>query len=194
MAGGLSASEEFMVLFNRLKEATAGNPERVRVFYNQSEAIRDALKALNAFLIRTDLERRLSLGVKLLKLGAPGFHAAWREYKDKWQFRISTPNDALMEFVGYELGFEEADPARKAALEERLWKEAVVELIEPEPVASTELEPPDPKTEDSFDPLTHDGGAAIEQGFECLETFSYPELDQEWDNRRSIALGVRLSH
>jgi hypothetical protein len=189
VAAGLSLSEQFIALFNNLKQAAGGNPERARIFYNQSEAIRDALKALNTFLVRTDLEGRLSRGPKLLKLTAPSFAAAWEEYTANWQFRISEPSDVAAGIIAYALDLQEPDSAHQAVLEERAWKEAVVERAGLQATAPVELRVPDPKTEDTFDPLTHNGGEAIDLGIECLETFGYSDLDQEWDNRRSLALG-----
>jgi hypothetical protein len=91
MAAALSQSEQFIALFNVLKDAAGNSPERVPVFYKDSKAIRDALCALHAFLETTDLERRVFHGRKLFNLRAAGFETAWKEYNAKWRFRVFWP-------------------------------------------------------------------------------------------------------
>jgi hypothetical protein len=127
MASGLSLTEQFLVLFNALKVAAGNNPERVRVFYTQSEAIRDALRALNAFLEGTDLERRVFHGRKTVVPRATGFEVAWNEYDSKWRFRVNEPADDSLALLDEEVVKPEADPDNVAALRERLWREAQVE-------------------------------------------------------------------
>src|SRR5260370_40840970 len=95
MAARLSPTEEFIVLFNNLKQAAGNSPARIAAFYKESKAIRDALRALHGFLARTDLERRVFHGRKVVVPRAAGFEAAWKEYAEKWRFRVSRPAFAI---------------------------------------------------------------------------------------------------
>jgi len=76
VAAGLSLTEEFVALFNNLREAAGNTPERVRIFYKDSKAIRDALHSLHEFLARTDLERRVFHGPKIVISRAAEFEVA----------------------------------------------------------------------------------------------------------------------
>jgi hypothetical protein len=66
VAAGLSPTEEFITLFNSLKAAAGNSPERVLLFYEYSKTIRDALRTLHDFLARSDLERRVFHGRKVI--------------------------------------------------------------------------------------------------------------------------------
>ena len=46
MAAGRSLTEQFIFLFNNLKNAVGGSPEQVKTFYKDSEAIRRAFHSL----------------------------------------------------------------------------------------------------------------------------------------------------
>lgn len=196
MAAGLSLTEEFLVLFNTVKEAAGNNPQRVRTFYKESKAIRDALDALHGFLAKADFERRVFHGRKVVVPRAAGFEAAWSEYADKWRFRVSKPTFAIP--IRFDDSEPDPDPDGSilAAVNERAWKETEIDSELP---LGIELVEPHPEAEDSFDPLRHDGGAAIELGMEYLEIPVASRLDlegpgledePEWANRRTIALGA----
>jgi len=175
VAAGLSLTEEFIALFNNLKEAAGYTPERVRIFYKDSKAIRDAVHALHDFLARTDFERRAFHGRKIIIARAAGFEAAWKEYDSKWRFRVVWPEVEVEvevpDFMG-EIDFEpnsseDFEAAPSIAQDE---SPRGGEQIEPEPpTAKDELDTPDPEFEDSFDPLRHDGGWAIQLGIERLD-------------------------
>jgi hypothetical protein len=94
MAAGLSLTEEFLVLFNSLKAAAGNNPARVQTFYKQNKGIREAVDALHGFLARTDMERRVFHGRKVIVPRISGFEAVWREYVEKWRFRVGYRTDA----------------------------------------------------------------------------------------------------
>ena len=189
MAAGLRPTEEFLILFNKLKAAAGDTPERVASFYTESRAVRDALDVLQEFLARSDLERRVFHGKKLLRV-TPEFLAAWDEFATKWRFCVTRPEDVG---PGVVLPLFDDDPPldaeQVALLEEqtrRQWKEAKVERD----AAVPELRDPDPEAEASFDPMTHDGGAAIELGIEYLADIGLKDAEPEWQNRCSISLGA----
>ena len=46
MAVRLSPFEEFIALFNNLREAAKDSPERVQILYNESDSIRRALQRI----------------------------------------------------------------------------------------------------------------------------------------------------
>jgi len=171
MAAGLTLSEQFIALFNSLKEAAGNSPERVPVFYKDSKAIREALGALHNFLERTDLERRAFHSQKVVIPRAAGFEAAWKEYDAKWRFRVIWPElSSVSVFSWEELEkiLDEPAPSRPSYD----WKGQTVER---EPTTTNgEFETLDPETEDTFDPLRHDGGAAIQLGIEQLEASNPP--------------------
>lgn len=148
MAAGVNLYEEFIVRFNRLKDAAGGQPQRVLTFYKDSREIRDALRDLYMFLARTDLERRISES-KLVIPRAPGFLTAWKEYEAKWRFEVSFPRYSLL------------------ADKQELWDD--VEAEPPSCTASDEPKDPDPELDETFDPRWHDGGAAIDLGISSLE-------------------------
>lgn len=177
MAAGLSPTEEFLVLFNTLKQAAGNNPERVPWLYKGSKATREAVVALQRFLERTDFERRIFHGRKIVVPRAPGFGAAWSEYAEKWRFRITRAAIAVPIRLDDSQPHPDPDGSVLAAREEHAWKEARIERAEAELPEVVELVPPNPEAEDSFDPATHDGGAAIELGIEYLESPVAGRLD-----------------
>jgi hypothetical protein len=181
MAPGLTLSEEFILLFNNLKEAAGNSPERVSVFYKDSRAIRDALHALLDFLVRTDLERRVFHGRKLLTVRAAGFETAWKEYDQEWRFRVIWPK----------VDYLEIDPdggPDPSSAQQGPWKG---EEIEPEPPAiDGEPDNPDPEVEESFDPRRHDGAVALELGLQQLEFYGRNAFSKSDENSCRIALGA----
>jgi hypothetical protein len=194
VAARLRPTEEFIALFNNLKTATGGSPERVLRFYKDSTSIRDALHALHDFLARSDLERRVLHGRKVLIPRAAGFEDAWNEYYAKWRFKVIRPEfdwdaidwDALI--ANYEPDHP-TPPEHPTPRNERVWEG---EQVEAELAAmASEPERPDPETDASFDPIRHDGGAAIELGVDRWEFGADgPSGDEAETNSCSIALGA----
>jgi hypothetical protein len=193
VAAGLSLTEQFIALFNNLKEA-AGTPERMRIFYKDSKAIRSAFHALDEFLARTDFERRVIYGGKIFIPRAAGFETAWKEHAAKWRFRVVWPEAEVSSFSIADFLIEEdfepdpsiPHPNPSIAQDERRWRG---EQIEPEPpTAEDELDSPDPELEDSFDPRRHDGGAAIQLGIEWLDVET--ESDDRVGNSCRLAIGA----
>jgi hypothetical protein len=190
---GLSPTEEFIALFNNLKAAAGNTPERVPRFYKDSEAIRDALHALHDFLARTDLERRVFHGRKVVIPRAAGFENAWNEYYAKWHFKVIWPKaslvldlDTLLDALEADADEADAEPDHSTAQYERAWKG---ERVEAEPVQmGNEPKRPDPETEASFDPLRHDGGAAIELGITELQS----RVDDGWDQAQRNSCSIAL--
>jgi hypothetical protein len=144
------------------------------------------------FLARTDLERRVFHGRKVVMPRAAGFENAWKEYYAKWRFKVIWPK-ATKEALVLDLGAlldaltADAEPDHSTAQYERAWKGEQVEA-EPLPMGN-EPKRPDPETEASFDPLRHDGGAAIELGITELQSRVDDGWDQAQRNSCSIALG-----
>jgi hypothetical protein len=173
-----------MVLFNKLKETTKDSPERARLFYPGNAAIRDALDALEDFLSRTDLERRVFHGPRKLFRQVPAeFEAAWKEYDVKWRFRrIPRPATPLEELIlsPDETPSPPPDPCPP------------YEYVEPQaPAGQREAEVPDPEHEDSFDPIRHDGGAALELGIDYLwDQIDPHQRDEIGTNSSRIGCGA----
>ena len=92
MAAGLSLSEQFLVLFNNVKSAAGGDPKRVPLLYKSDRRFRDAFDSLSDFIPRSDLERRVFHGpTKIVRVRAPSFDAAWKEYEQSWRFEVTWP-------------------------------------------------------------------------------------------------------
>jgi hypothetical protein len=180
MATGLSLTEEFLVLFNGLKEVAGNSPQRVLTFYKTSKAIRDAVDALQGFLAKTGLEWRLFYGRKVVVPRTAGFEAAWKEYVEKWRFRVGLRDDTGREYIDLSLDADFADPDQIAAHHEEVLKDAFIEQAGAGSV----------KTGWS------DGGAALEAGIECLENPSAIhslngwEEERDWENRCSSAVSA----
>jgi hypothetical protein len=62
MTTHLSLFEEFMLQFTTLKNVAKGDPARVSNFLKESQAIMNAVDAMESFLLRTDFERRVFHG------------------------------------------------------------------------------------------------------------------------------------
>lgn len=144
MSHQISEFEQFLLLFNQL-QATAGTPSRFKTFYSESAPIRRAGDALESFLMRTDFERKKFHGPKRFLQVPANFENRWREFKEDWQPLL------------YDIIFADLLPLLE---------------LEPDydPEAKTDqLVSPDPETDSNFDPMCHDGGAALDLGIGYLE-------------------------
>jgi hypothetical protein len=150
--------EEFMMLFNAVKHQ-AGTPLRLVTFFDTQVKMREAVKQLESWLLRTDFERRVFAGRKIFRQVPDGFERQWRDYEQTW-----APALAHLNLRAILLEPLEFDPnARRLTTSE------------------IELTPPDPELESAFDPLYHDGGAAMQIGIDMIDT----ELDWREDNLKS---------
>ena len=182
MAARLNPFEEFIVLFNNLRESAKYSPERVSIFYSESDFIRGAVRHLDEFLSRTDFERRVFHGSRKQFRQAPaGFEGAWKEYDARWRFR--TVSEAL-----------DPDPDWRPSNEEEEALAAIcpprvrVERVELEaPADQDEPYVPDPEYEDTFQPIWHDGGPALDLGIEQLERGGEYGYDKRSRNSCRIA-------
>ena len=99
MTTHLSLFEEFMLRFSTLKNAAKGDPSRVSVFHKESQAISEAVNAMESFLLRTDFERRVFHGsVKHFPQVPPTFELVWNEYSQNWADLVSKTWLSLNEF------------------------------------------------------------------------------------------------
>jgi hypothetical protein len=90
----LSLFEEFLLYFETLKSVAKGEPCRVVTFSNESQAIKNAVNALQTFLVSTDFERRVFHGPRKLLAQVPEhFEIAWGEYRSSWLPMIMELND-----------------------------------------------------------------------------------------------------
>lgn len=159
--------EQFLLLFGQLK-ATAGTAARLTTFYAESAPIRRAVSALESFLMRSDFERRVFHGRKQFKQVPSSFDDRWKEYKDCWQHALN--HLKLVELVPM-LDF---NPDSESQTE------------------NDNLDPPDPETDTNFDPMYHDGGAAIETGIEYLEQVYELQKDGEFEEDERAANICRI--
>jgi hypothetical protein len=66
MLTNLSLFDEFLLHLQTLRNAAKGEPRRVVTFYDESQAVRDAVIAMRSFLARTDFERRVFHGARIM--------------------------------------------------------------------------------------------------------------------------------
>ena len=168
MAARLTVFEEFLARFNQLKEI-CGTPQRLINLVDQHKGMADAVAALFRCLRTTDLERRLQSGQKIFKQVPPAFGAAWADYERDWLPALS--------YISL----------RGAGLEPDSFAPGLGRNPD-------QLEPPDPRHDESFDPEWHDGGTAIELGVERLEIEARTEAVDDYTERAinssRIALGA----
>src|SRR5262249_46548705 len=139
-----SPFDQFIAFFENLKAAAKGNPRTLVTFYDKSEAIHQAADALESFLRRTDFERRMFHGPRKRFAQVPDqFESAWKEYETAWAPALS--HLKLLSIFPKMMFIETTSPPRDVPLPR-----------------------PDPSEEDSFDPLSHDGGAALKMGIDYL--------------------------
>jgi hypothetical protein len=91
-----------------------------------------------------------------------------------------------LELAAYSLGLEEPNSERERALQEQAWRESIVEPIS----APIELSAPDPEQEETFNPICHDGGAALELGIEQLESETWNAPHDYAGNSCRLAVGA----
>lgn len=153
--------KEFMIRFSHLKEH-AGTPQRLISFFNSHTEIKSAAYDLFFWLVRTDFERRALAGKKRFDRVPDQFEEDWNEFQREWD-----------------------RPLRDAFLREPL-ANALPKLLEISDSSShstsseyaADLTPPDPEHDTSFDPMHHDGGAAIRLGVEYWDE-SFDEHKEE---------------
>lgn len=134
--------EEFIALFNRVKEEAKGDPRRVTTFYGQSQVLSDAADALDQFLWRSDFERRFMHGPRKFHAQVPSeFEPAWRDYSKNWTGPIA---GARLGELGFDLDKVASEtPSAADAFDE-------------------------PEYDEHFDPRWDDGAAAIQTGLDHL--------------------------
>jgi hypothetical protein len=143
----------------------------------ESEAICSAFRDLHEFVDRNDLERRVFHGAPRVVHAPPGFEAAWKDFVENWYFGPLWALEIL-----------EPDPLPEAPIAPIPATDAWRPRVQVK--APGELAIPDPEEEEDFDPLRHDGGAAIGLGLVGWEMGIGGALDQPWANSCSLALGA----
>jgi hypothetical protein len=154
-----NAFEEFMMLFNALKHQ-AGTPQRLVTFFDTHPNMQEAVQQLDYWLLRTDFQRRVFTGKKIFRQVPDRFEQQWKEYEQAWAPALAhlQMRDILPELFG------EFDPNARGFT-----------------TSEIELTPPDPEAESVFNPLYHDGGAALQIG---IDMFDF-ELEHREDNLKS---------
>src|SRR5262245_5648968 len=103
MTDRLPQFAEFLVLFDKLKAAAKGDPQRALNFYKESNAVREAVDAMRDFLVLTDFDRRVFHGREKYILQAPErFDLTWKEYQKFWNgivMSVSIPEEFLDQLV-----------------------------------------------------------------------------------------------
>ena len=96
MTTHLSLFDEFMLHFTTLKNAAKGDPSRISSFHKDSQAIKDAVDAMERFLLRSDFERRVFHGpVKYFSQVPEKLEPAWDEYSQNWADIVSSTYDSM---------------------------------------------------------------------------------------------------
>jgi hypothetical protein len=142
----MNSFEQFMLLFNELKRH-AGTPQRLVSFHDASAELKTAVARLRTWMRKTDFERRLLADKKIFQHVPGGFEESWTEYERDWA-------PALGHLLMRNIWPEESgtyDPTRR---------------VHPSSDIEPDLVAPDPEHETSFDPMHHDGGAALQLGID----------------------------
>ncbi len=149
-----SILEQFLILFNGIKDVSSDEPSRLEVFYKQNSQVKDAVDRIYAFLSRGDFERRVFHSSRKYYRQAPrGFEDAYQDYKSRWESAIVA---AVFSDIDFSLDLSDFLDG--------------VELSGEEQKAVPELVSPDPEFDDSFDPLVHDGAKALDLAFWAVQS------------------------
>jgi len=161
MAGPkLRLSEEFLVLFNSLREATKYDPNKLKRFYDQSETIRNAANQIFWFVFNTKLDRLAEHGQRFHKGLPKRFSADYEDYRKHWKNVISEVVLPIGDIGG-----------------------------RPDHDKLPDTERPDFTFDDSFDPRRHNAGQVIDIGWGHLADEVDDELkDEELRNLCSVAI------
>lgn len=143
----LGPGEEFLVLFNELRQAAKYDPRKLRQFYRQSAAIRKATDELYTFMFQTKLETMVEQG-KRFHVGLPKrFSSDYQDYKLNWKHTVEDAG-----FVGL-FAPDGQGPIKQS---------------ERNPADLPETERPDFKFQENFDPRYHNAGSVIDIGLGYL--------------------------
>jgi hypothetical protein len=162
--------EQFMMLFRALKQK-AGMPQRLVNFHDASADLQDLVRELESFLFRTDFERRKFGDRKIHEQVPAGFEIDWMEYRKRWA-------PALAHLSWREVwpeAFGTYDPAE--------------ELRTP----GAEFDAPDPESDSAFNPLWHNGGAALQLGIDYLNHVYEMRKDGDFEDDERIANACRIT-
>jgi len=177
--------EQFLLLFDALKKAANGSPQRLKIFYEQSETLKRTAEDLSNYLERYDFERRVFHGTwepspeedtnkaqgKYHARVPIGFERACKEYKNDWETAIT---EVICDLSDLSAKLDNINLPLPDNYEE-----------------NDELRAPDPRYEDDYDPTVHDGGAA----FNSLLQLAIEQLDRDpdWEDVASAKAHIGLS-
>ena len=180
MSTRLTAFEQFIVLFKDMKRAAKDSPQRLKNFYRESDTVRQTTENLLSWLCRTDFERRVFHGPRKHFAQVPvDFEKEWSEYKEFWANPVVTAwakNLSLEElkelagdeaedyFHSFQSNDDEDNGNEDLSLEDDFPKLSSIKPVD-HPRGGA---PPNADYESEFDPLKHDGGAALELGISVL--------------------------
>lgn len=172
MSKKLNILERFLIYFNDLKNATNGDPKKLTNFYKQINKIKEAADNLFTFINIFDFERRVFHGPKKYIPQSPNnFNSEWNEYKEKWESPLF---DCIFYIDDLISDLDNIKGESTASKQE-----------------SIDLYPPDPKNEEYFDVLHHDGGKAFEMAFWVTETYA-DEVETEFADTIHFASKIGL--
>jgi hypothetical protein len=174
--------EQFLLLFNRLKEETGSDPAKVTVFYGQKSALTEAVDAMLTFVGFGDFERRvIHHGKKYVPQAPDGFDKAWTDFKDEWYGPLLEAwfPEELSNIPSVSVD-DPSDPDAKGT-----------DTSGAEAALPTVTEPPDPDFDLEFDPLHHDGGKAFEMAFWITESYA-DEVGGQFEERMQRASKIGL--
>jgi hypothetical protein len=177
----LNSLEQFLLLFNKVKEEAGHDPGKLGVFYDQKSALRSAVDALLMFFYSSDFERRIfHYGRKYVPQAPEGFDSAWNEFDRDWVGPLTSV------WLPLEIDIDKlAISAAEGGATVSGDKEA------PGFDLSDELESPNPDRDWEFDPLFHDGGKAFAMAFWTAETYaSEVGTDHEDTAQRAAKIGL----
>lgn len=155
----LRPSEEFLILFNALREATKYDPNKLKRFYDQSETIKNASDALYWFMMRTHLETMVDHGRRFHRGLPKRFPTEYQDYKLRWKDPVAYASGLRFTF--------DLEGLESAEFSAHL------------PTRPRETERPDFDFDENFDPRYHNAGEVMDIGLGHLADRADEELNDD---------------
>jgi hypothetical protein len=163
MASKAASISEFMALFESVKREAAGDPGKLRVFYGQKQALKDAVDRLMLLVAFGAFERQVfHEGSKYVAQAPVDFEREWKEYTEDWASPLL--------FCWLNLDGLDLSALLKALSTEESPSSDLSTISGPG--NRRHLRSPDPDLDDEFDPMIHDAESSLQMAFWTAESYA----------------------
>lgn len=157
--------EQFQLLFNNVKNACKNDPKKLSIFYKEHAEIKEVVNKLYSYVKHQGFEKHFRFYSGKVTNASKSFISDWKEYQKDWKGII------------WETKFQWLDLSEILAdLDVKETSKSVKKLDEYERKTWV----PDLDEDDEFDPTIHNGGEAVEAGFDAL--WRIVELEHNWEH------------